>query len=424
MRSRDNVPVGFEFAARAGALVALAVLAWRLFATSGGDRVARVQGDMLDSALHRWTLAPPATAEIATAGLPDGPQRDWLVALRRTGTRVVWHAPDSSGSAAVMTALPAPASVPRLTVVSPTFGSVSISDDLGVIDSVPGGGVRTWRLSSVGSARVRAGASAPVAAVRDSFEVRPVLVVGTAGWEAKFVIAALEESGWPVSARLMVGPGAIVRQGSAQRVDTGSISAVVVLDSVSAIDAGELRRFVSAGGGLVAAGAGTMHGAVRGIRAAQVAGRIGGEIGGLRSDAPRTGLAARTFTAGAGAVILERRGGAPVIAAARVGSGRVVAVGYEDTWRLRMTPDAGEAPARHRQWWSDLVSSVAYARPVSRSGVDTDEAPFAAAVQALGAPGAGSLGGGSSIPWNGLLFVFAMLALLSEWASRRLRGLP
>jgi hypothetical protein len=278
-------------------------------------------------------------------------------------------------------------------------------------------------MNPVGLVGAALGASRPWAAVRDSLVVRPVLVIGQAGWESKFVVAALEENGWTVAARLLVAPGAVVRQGTAAAIDTGSISAIVVLDSTSSLDAQTITRFVNAGGGLVASGAGIGHPALRAILPARVS-SVPGVIGALLGTAPREGLNARSFAARTGQVALERRGEAPVVVGRRVGSGRVLAIGYDETWRIRMTAPGDSAPSAHRAWWSSMVSSVALVRPVPRETGMIDEAPMAATIAALG-PSVGTgdrPSGGRPVPWEALLALVAAGGLLAELLSRRLRG--
>jgi hypothetical protein len=110
----------------------------------------------------------------------------------------------------------------------------------------------------------------------------------------------------------------------------------------------------------------------------------------------------------------------------------VLQLGYEDSWRWRLEGDDA-APAAHRRWWSAVVGSVAHApvvarRPVAAGALRTrlDPAPRAALVRALGPATAGERGGptvarGGRVP-DSLLLVVALLALLLEWSSRRLRG--
>jgi hypothetical protein len=412
---------------RAISLAAMIALAWRLWTgqTSSGDDQP-VPTAALDSVLVRWTVAPPARAIVDAATIPGPQHRDWLVALRRTGLELAWTTVDSSGVALVVEGAPLAGAPSRVTAIGPPGRDAVLFDDLGLIDSsaVGQGGVVAWRASLIGSTSVRLSNTIATAAVRDSLVTRPVLVIGQAGWESRFVVTALEEIGWAVLARLSVAPGAVVRQGRSVPIDTASLSAVVVLDSVSPLDGADVSRFVRQGGGVIASGAGVRHAALRGLlpRVGQAA---AGEIGALLGPSPRNGLSTRTFVATGNVVPLERRGNEPVVLARRVGSGRVVATGFDDTWRLRMIPASESAPEAHRTWWSSLVSGVALARPLPRDVGGIDEAPVAAMVDALGPPlpppGAPT-DRGSPWPWNAWLAAVAAVGLLAEWLSRRLRG--
>jgi hypothetical protein len=247
-------------------------------------------------------------------------------------------------------------------------------------------------------------------------------VIGEAGWETKFVAAALEEAGWSVATRMTVAPGAVVRQGADTPIDTASFSAVVILDSTAAFNASDLARFVTDGGGLIAAGAGASHPALRNLLPARGA-HLTADIGALLGPTPREGLPARAFRVSGSAVAIDRRDASPVVVGRRLGSGRVLAVGYDDTWRLRMAPPDESAPEAHRAMWSSFVSSVANTRLVPLDAGDTDEAPLASTVAALGPPTAGAPDGATpNWPWTALLAAVAAAALLAEWLSRRLRG--
>ncbi len=126
------------------------------------------------------------------------------------------------------------------------------------------------------------------------------------------------------------------------------------------------------------------------------------------------------------ALSLERRAGVVAIAAGRIGAGRAIQLGYEDTWRWRMGGSEG-AVRDHRLWWTGLVSRVAHARRVARwtTTTSTDGAPIIGLVGAIGpstpASGMANLPGKPSdlMAW---LFMFLALALIGEVASRRLRG--
>jgi hypothetical protein len=333
---------------------------------------------------------------------------------------------DSSGGPLLAEAGPLPESASRITALVAPGQALVISDQLGRIDSARAGsqGIAEWRVSAIAAVHADLGTATGTAAAHDSLVTRPVLVVGEAGWESKFVVAALEEEGWPVAARVTVAPGTIVRQELPARIDTASLSAVVVLDSTSSLDAGVVSRFVAEGGGLIAAGAGVNHPALKALLASRVATTSTGEIGGLLGARPREGLSARMFRASASSVALERRGTAPVVLARRVGSGRVIAIGYDDTWRVRMVPIGESAPGIHRTWWSSLVASVAHTRPVARDVGEVDEAPLAATIDALGEPArpADQPSRTALFPLDAWLAALAAMALLAEWLSRRLRG--
>lgn len=426
MRSPGNWRSVVEQVLRAVSLVALAVLAVRLW--SGGREAATrpVTTSSLDSALAVWSAAAPTSIAIDATEVPGGRQRDWLVALRRTGTSIGWSTSDSSGGALTVEAGALASSASRVTALGGPGDDLVLSDELGRIDSSRTGRDRVvvWRATPIGLAQAAFRSSRATAAPHDSIVTRPVLVLSQAGWESKFVTDALEEDGWSVSARLMVAPDAVVRQQAPARIDTASLSTVIVLDSTSTLDPREIARFVNEGGGVVASGAGVNHPALRQLLPSRVTSRIAGELGGLLGPSPREGLFTRTFTTRAGAVPLERRGDAPVVMGHRVGSGRVVAVGYDETWRLRMTPPDERAPDAHRAWWSSLVAGVALARLQPRDAGPVDEAPFAAAVEAIGVPVRRGDRPNQAPVWpsDTLLAALAAAALLAEWLSRRLRG--
>jgi hypothetical protein len=426
MRSPGSRRTGAEQVARAASLLAMIALAWRLWSgvlAPGG--VVTASTSALDSALVRWSVVAPSRVELEASVMPGPQQRDWLVALRRTGLGVDWTTADSSGGALVVEVSPESGAPARIAAIGTPGQSLVLRDDLGRIDSSTVGrhGAVSWRATPIGPVTVQLANATASAAVRESLFVRPVLVVGQVGWESRFVVTALEESGWTVSARLTVAPGAVVRQGDAARIDTAYLSAVVVLDSLWPLDSREVTRFVREGGGLVASGAGVRNAALSQLLP-RVSSSSAGEVGGLLGPDPRSGLSARTFVSGVAEVPLERRGDGPVVVGHRVGAGRVVVIGFDDTWRLRMIPASESAPEAHRTWWSSLVAGAALARPVARDVGVVDEAPLASTINALGRPLSSPRpsNGGSSWPSTALLAAVATLALLGEWLSRRLRG--
>src|SRR6185436_5889366 len=102
----------------------------------------------------------------------------------------------------------------------------------------------------------------------------------------KYVLAALEESGWRVETRLLVAPNVYVSAGRIPSLDTSRLAAVVLLDSM-ALPSGELARYLRSGGGVVLA-----SGAARNAGLASLAGvipveRLRGELGALTSSDPQ-----------------------------------------------------------------------------------------------------------------------------------------
>ncbi|HEY9427987.1 MAG TPA: hypothetical protein VIR34_12595, partial [Gemmatimonadaceae bacterium] len=127
------------------------------------------------------------------------------------------------------------------------------------------------------------------------------------------------------------------------------------------------------------------------------------------------------------AVPLESRDGAMAVAARRVGAGRVVQSGYDETWRWRLQGGSA-SPDAHRAWWSAMVGSAAYraAHSLPLRAEALDPAPLAATFSALGAPVAPEHA--TAIPsaqpaLRGWMLLALLAMLLAEWASRRLRGI-
>jgi hypothetical protein len=138
----------------------------------------------------------------------------------------------------------------------------------------------------------------------------------------------------------------------------------------------------------------------------------------------RAALPVDRLTPGAEAAVLEQRDGAAAVAARRWYAGRVVQLGYDDTWRWRLA-GGDHAPEEHRAWWSALVSAAAPERLEPESHAGADPAPLASLTLALGPalPGAAAdRPSGSSVRFVMLAFGVFLTALLAEWASRRARG--
>jgi len=237
----------------------------------------------------------------------------------------------------------------------------------------------------------------------DSVLLRKVLVIGAAGWESKFTAAALEEEGWKVDVLARVAPAVEITSGAAASIDTSRYSAVIALDATAEPYAARLTEFVRSGGGLIVAPGAATSSAVAPLRA------VGPE-----------------------AVVLEKRGAAPTVAARRFGAGRLLQIGYEDTWRARMT-GGDSAVTKHRRLWTRLVSDVAYAPRVPRHvrgpGADLpehDPTPLAGLVASIGPRSPAlpwAVSAQSRAGWRALLSAIFAFALVVEVASRRSRGM-
>lgn len=411
MRSRA------EWALRAIALTALALLIWTLARPAPSRPRISDSRDGLEAALVNATRRPVTALDIVVDRVPGAPHRDWLAAIRATGTKVTWSARALTPVAVATSPVAEPEGRVRVSVASGDSTAVVLSDQLGAIDTVQPGAVPSSRVLRTATGLVSASArgSRAVTPVASPVRVRRVLVLGSAGWESKFVVAALEEAGWTVDARLRVAPGVETRQGPDYPLDTARYSAVIALDGAAAPSAGVIERYVNAGGGAVLAGsASRLSGVARIAPAAASARRVTGRRAGLVLGAMK-----------GDAVVLERQGVLPFVAARRSGVGRVVATGYDETWRWRMRRAAG-APAEHREWWTALVSAVAFAPSVYAPGSGGDAAPVAALTAALGPQarmGPGPAGARSRVPPAWLLFGMLLASLLGEAVSRRYRGL-
>jgi hypothetical protein len=321
-----------------------------------------------------------------------------------------------------------PAGGERILVAAPE-GLVQLGDSLGILDSAKarGGGAGFETGSLRGPIELMVSGQRAEAVPRDSIAARRITVLGRPTWETKFVIAALEERGWEVDARIPLTPDTAVIQGMPSRLDTAGTAVVVALDDAAGGEAGRIRRFVEQGGGLVLGAEAAKLPAFAGLRAGGVGARVA--AAGLEPPAenPRRGLAlvpvARLDPLG---IALEKRGSSIALAARRVGLGRVVQLGYEDTWRWRMAGAEGSVEA-HRRWWAGLVGAVAYRATIRGvAPVSPHDAPLARTVARLGPadpnrPSApASRRDRGSLSW--LLFGLAVASLVAEWGSRRWRG--
>ncbi|HTE44436.1 MAG TPA: hypothetical protein VK636_04240 [Gemmatimonadaceae bacterium] len=417
----------FETACRIGAF---AVLGWMLGSSvipSSGRRLERATSANVGAKLAAWTRLPSSVVlhgDFATS--PDAWAVDWLSALKRSGHVVRWS---GSPPAVAMSAeaMSDPNGAVRIDVAAPAGATVLVRDDASTIDSV-----RVTQFgASIVSPMVVGGIVGHVGNQRfstvapDTARVRSVVVAGSAGWEGKFVVSALEERGWPVIARFSVAPSVDVTQGAFAPIDTARVAAVILLDSVGAKMLGaSLERFVRSGGGLVLAGASSLSPTTSTLAPGALGARF--RPAELPQDTIRLGSTGfyPVLSLKQDGVALERRSGGIAVAARRVGAGRVVQVGYDDSWRWRMAGGVGSERA-HREWWSRLVASVAYVPgSAAESSVGTDPAPVARLVERLGPSRDGALAIQTRRPVDKrLLVTLIMILLIAEWASRRWRGL-
>ncbi|MEO8192619.1 MAG: hypothetical protein ABI681_02130 [Gemmatimonadales bacterium] len=429
MRSRAEIRGALEAVLRTVSLLILAWMLWLSLDRSHAETIVSARSANLARALHDWTSGGTAPDRISAQldSTPSPLERDWLVALWGAGSPVSWSGDLPAGGVSVQ-----PVRSPRggLTVLiaAPSGADVRVSDDVGPLDTAKAarGGARFDVPAASGVIQARVGGSTARASVEDSVELRRVLVLGSAGWESKFVIAALEEDGWKVDAELPVAPGVSVRQGSAGPLDTARYSAIVVLDGSATSRAGDIARYVSSGGGLIlAASAGGLD-AFSPLRAGSTGRVVGGAV--LASEPGATSLRSLPLIPIASlrvdAIALDRRDGSIAAAARRHGAGRVLQLGYVDTWRWRMS--GGDASfAEHRAWWTRSVASVAYAPRVRTVSKQLDDAPVARLIGALGSPSSrppASLATAAGLVSLWWLFSLLAFCLLAEWTSRRLRG--
>jgi hypothetical protein len=424
------------------ALLALGGLVWCALHASRARPEARAEGRALQEALVRWSTGEsPGHVHVDADSAPTPEVRDWLAALGGAGTPATWSGAAPPPIAVAVERVVDPRHSARIWVAAPAGARILLRDELGALDSatVARGGTRLVVPALDGTVRARVQDAEAAAAARDSFVLRPVLVLGMASWEAKFVLAALEEHGWQVETRLAVAPSGDVRQGAARMaIDTGRYAAVIALDSVAARYAVQLGGYVRQGGGLLAMGEAASVAALTPLLPATVIappslpGTFAPDTATMDAN-PRDALAlAPLGRLKQGALVLETRagrtGGAAQVAAAawRVGQGRVVQIGYRDTWRWRMAGAEAHPVRAHRAWWAALVSAVAYAPRLPAPVAEPFEpTPLASLVATLGPPKPrpaivlGVLDDPRLVP---LLFGLLLAALGLEWTSRRLRG--
>jgi hypothetical protein len=423
MRSRRS---RFEIACR---FAAFGLIGWLL-----GDSVIpstprtldRATGADVATRLAAWTRAPATTAlHGVLPNTPDGWVVDWLAALRHSNHAVSWSGSPPALAVAVE-ALSDPNGGVRIDVAAPQGSTVVLHDRGGAIDSarVVGFGASVVTPIAIGSITARLGAEHAVAAEPEAVSARSIVVIGVAGWEGKFIVSALEEQGWPVIAKFSVAPNVDVAQGAIATLDTSRVAAIIAIDSLVQSQAAAVERFVRSGGGLVLAGPSSLSPALRSLAPGSLGARTRPAL--QASDTMRLGSTGFYPVAAlnAGGIALDRRSDGIALAARRVGAGRVLQVGYDDSWRWRMAGAQGSERA-HREWWSRIVSAVAYVpTPARPATIGSESAPLARLIDRLGPPQTAPAWQGSRNPLDERILLTAiMILLIAEWGSRRLRGL-
>ena len=420
MRSRRR---RLELGCRIGAFALLGWLIGTSIFPAPMRVVERASSAELPARLSSWTRRPASVALHANLEAAASPLAiTWLAALRHAGHTVTW-----SGSPAPAVVVAEPVVEPNggvsINVAAPASSRVIVADIAGAIDSarVSGLGATFTLPLSVDSLLVRVNQQTLTVARPADVEPRQVLVVGDAGWEAKFVAGTLEERGWKVLTRFAVAPGVDVRGSVQPQVDTAHLAAIVAIDSSIVTLGAGVQRFVEQGGGLVLAGSAASTRTVSSLAAGSVGPRVRRNV--AANDTIGLGTTGYFPVASVrdDAVALERRASGVAMAARRVGAGRVLQLGYDDSWRWRMAGAPG-SEAAHREWWSRVVSSVAYAPATLDGQPKTFDAPVASLFNRLGPPRP------APVPVRGtvdprILLAIVLVLLLVEWTSRRLRGL-
>jgi hypothetical protein len=423
MRSRRR---RFETACRVGAF---AVLGWLLGTTIVPLKRGRVErltnADLADRLPDVTKSAVNLAIHVTMPVTPEPWQVAWLHALDHSGRALSWS---GSPPAVAMSVEPIsdPAGGVRVDVAAPAGSVVTLRDDASVIDSLRvsdlGGTVATP--IAAGSIRGAVGGQRFAAPVNDSVNLRSVMVVGAAGWEGKYIVSALEERGWNVNARFSVAPNVEVTEGTIASLDTGRVAVLVAIDSTVQSLGGAVERFVRSGGGLIIAGPAARAKNLASLAPGTIAARTRPNV--KPSDTVSLGSTGFYPVSLKGeSVSLEKRPEGVAVAARRVGAGRVIQVGYDDSWRWRMAGGPGSERA-HREWWARLVASAAYTPAIATSAAALDAgaaAPLASLTGRLG-PARELSADLPSRPIDRRWLLALMTALLlAEWASRRLRGL-
>ena len=434
LRLRRRLRILCEGTARVIALGLIAFLIGHAVYSLRARPSLRAGGAGVEDALAHWsTRESPRRIHAALDSIPAPHVRDWIAAFPGAGTEAGWDGDTPAPSAVSVEPVADPQKPSRVWVAATPGARVELSDELGALDSTTAEGFGSVFVLPRLEGRTHAnidGQSVATSDLRDSVSIRSALVVGMAGWEGKFIAAALEERGWKVDARFALAPSGDVEQGTARiRLDTARYSFVVAIDSVIKRYADQLPRYVRRqGGGLIVVGQASSVPALSQLLPARWG--IPSRPTDFRPediDDPRKSFAlGDLYNLERGAMVLETREDDVAIAAWRAGEGRVIQIGYLDTWRWRMAGLEKDAVENHRLWWAALASGVAYAPRFDRQVTEEVEpTPLASLIETIGAPApaelelAGILDDPRLLP---LVFGVLLGLLMLEWLSRRLRG--
>lgn len=411
----------FEAGCRTAAVLVLAGMLYRALIPSEDSARAESRNAAISELTRVSVNDLPSRIHFDLDGIPSPTQRAWQRALRGAGSKISW-----SGNLEPIAISIRPVAAPsaQSIVTATSFGpsAALLRDDISTIDSASGGRPLISASLPIASGRVRvvSGNDSAYATASDSAALKSILVIGKANWETKFVLAALEEAGWKTEAAISVAPSIAVTQGSIATIDTAHYSAVVALDESADSRAASIRTFVRSGGGLILGDAAARTTAFTALRVSEPGSPPRASTG---DTVTRALSAFAPLRVGSDAIAVEQNKGMVSVAAKRVEFGRVIQIGYADTWKWRL-----QGPARgideHRDWWSHLLAQVAHA---SRSGVADgagDPAPYSDLVNVAGLPSAQpQLSKPLSRSSSELLWMLGLFTLLLvEWASRRLRG--
>jgi hypothetical protein len=414
-----------ERSLRAASIALIAFAVWRLLGAGAARGTLRVRSSALARELPSLEPAREAALHVDIDAMPSPADRDALAAVAHAGTQVTWSATAIPPLAAVAARAREPGAPVHVDVAS--TANVALSDGLAALDSVNAAGATRGASIDVGApsgalAAVSGAARAPVG-VPTAGPLHPVLLVGRAGWEAKFAAAALEEQGWIVVERLFVAPTADVTQGAIGVVDTNHFSAIVAVDTTFGIVGASVARFVRDGGGLLLLGDAANAPAVRAIAPARAGTRHSAGTHTFDGANPVAAMPVYPLESPRGDIVrLTTRGALLTSAARREGAGRVLQAGFDETWRWRMQGGT-DAVAAHRAWWSRMVGSIAATPIAANAGAESAEgAPLARLIGALGPATTAEPSASAPRRLPAWLLPLLLICLLAEWGSRRWRG--